>query len=229
MSSKSIYSPLFDISHNLHYLQRYIKFISSYKLNKKVKHKTEYHHILPRSLFPEFSDLEINSWNGVHLTKQQHFIAHWILWKSYPENQSMKHAFWSMCIWIDESQKRYSKINGKTYQLLKEDISQIMSSRLSTNNPWTSINAKTKIIEEYGGLGFSSPQIFKKYKDTMLTKYNVDNYFKDPNFIKKNAKLSSDRWKDPIYKKNTSLAIKAAKQGIKQLRCSCILDRKSVV
>ena len=44
--------------------------------------KTENHHILPRKLFPEYVNLNINSWNSASLPKRNHIIAHYILAKA---------------------------------------------------------------------------------------------------------------------------------------------------
>lgn len=39
----------------------------------------EDHHILPKSLFPQFKDFKLSPWNRIRLTPRQHFIAHRIL------------------------------------------------------------------------------------------------------------------------------------------------------
>lgn len=43
----------------------------------------EAHHILPKSLFKEFSCLKTNPWNKVLLTAKEHFICHVLIWKHY--------------------------------------------------------------------------------------------------------------------------------------------------
>jgi hypothetical protein len=110
-------------------LTRYIKFVSSFIGQPKEKFKTELHHICPKALFQEFSDLRKHKWNASNLTHRQHFIAHWLLWKAYPTNE-MTHAFWSMCHW-----NRSSKPNSKVYQSLKEDRANKLSIWFSENNP----------------------------------------------------------------------------------------------
>ena len=37
----------------------------------KIKNQTELHHILPKSLFPEYKNLKEHSWNGVNLTPEE--------------------------------------------------------------------------------------------------------------------------------------------------------------
>lgn len=39
----------------------------------------ELHHILPRSIYPEFVNLKAHKWNGVLLTAREHFICHKLL------------------------------------------------------------------------------------------------------------------------------------------------------
>ena len=97
MTSKDIYSILSSKPHNPHYLNRYWKFIQALQYQIEIKGITEEHHICPKShdLFPEYKSLKRNPWNGVHLTKRQHFISHWILAKAYKGKQI--YAFWAMC------------------------------------------------------------------------------------------------------------------------------------
>lgn len=45
---------------NTHYLKRYLKFVSSFKEENRIKFKTELHHILPESMFGDYSDLRKN-------------------------------------------------------------------------------------------------------------------------------------------------------------------------
>lgn len=79
--------------HNQHYLNRYIKFIEyCYKVNlTKSKIELGYiekHHICPKakSLFPEYKSKKDFPWNIIILTGQQHFVAHHILAKAYPNS-----------------------------------------------------------------------------------------------------------------------------------------------
>lgn len=85
-----------QIKMNQHYINRYIKFISS-RENKKIINETDYHHILPKAkdMFPEFKDLKMFPWNGIHLLHREHFIAHWLLAKSFP-GSSQSLAFYHM-------------------------------------------------------------------------------------------------------------------------------------
>ena len=111
-----IYAILSTRPHNPHYLNRYIRFIRDcQQKNLGFEGYTEKHHICPKSLFPEYKSLSKHPWNNATLNARQHFIAHWILWKAYPDSNSMCYAFWTLsCI-------RDLKVNSKTYSKLKEE------------------------------------------------------------------------------------------------------------
>lgn len=99
---------------NKHYLYRYLKFISSRK-NKMIKGETHFHHILPkaRDMFPQFKDLNKFLWNGIHLTHREHFIAHWMLSKTFP-GTSQSLAFYHMTNIL-------KKRKSKEYEIAKQN------------------------------------------------------------------------------------------------------------
>lgn len=66
---------------NNRWLNRYIKFVLRFKLDIQIN-KTQKHHILPKSLFPEYSDLTTNKWNESILPIRAHIITHYMLAKS---------------------------------------------------------------------------------------------------------------------------------------------------
>lgn len=71
---------------NIHWLNRYIKFIEEFKLGDELTGKTHNHHILPRSLYPEYADLKTNVWNKAILPIRAHLIAHYMLAKALGGN-----------------------------------------------------------------------------------------------------------------------------------------------
>ena len=76
-------------------LKQYILFCMENNYRKKIKYKTSYHHILPKSLFEEYSNLKENPWNGSHLLYSDHYYAHWLLTEAI-DNYSMLSAFCAM-------------------------------------------------------------------------------------------------------------------------------------
>jgi len=95
---------------NLHYLNRYNKFIDVLKA-QTIDGYYELHHIIPKS-----SGGSNDKSNLVALTARQHYIAHWMLWKAYGEN--MTRAFFMM-----SSVGRYERVSSKTYDKARKDYS----------------------------------------------------------------------------------------------------------
>ena len=77
---KDIYALLSSKPHNVHYLIRYCNFILKVRPTNNL---TEKHHILPRSIFPEYKNFKKFSWNKVLLTERENKIAHKILAKVF--------------------------------------------------------------------------------------------------------------------------------------------------
>lgn len=110
--------------HNIHYLNRYYRFITECRSHNKKLEYNELHHICPKSkdLFPEYKSLKQYPDNGIRLTARQHFIAHYMLFRAYGGRQT--YAFNAMCNQVNNpNQKRDYKINSKMYAKLKSEMS----------------------------------------------------------------------------------------------------------
>lgn len=110
--------------------EEYINYISTQRKIKQQQTYTERHHILPESLFPEYSKCK---WNIANLLAYDHFVAHYILAQS--RNAKMIYALNNM--------NRLKKLNikknfqiltesqldemSKMYQEFREELSQIIS------------------------------------------------------------------------------------------------------
>lgn len=70
---------LLSISGSLEDIDAYLNFVSSRKLPKRIIHKTENHHILPKQAFPEFENLKVYEWNKAVLRYEDHVYAHYLL------------------------------------------------------------------------------------------------------------------------------------------------------
>lgn len=93
--------------------------------NRILEGYSEKHHVIPRCLGG--SD---ESHNIVVLTAREHFIAHLLLIKIYPENRSLIHAAVMMCMGQSER-----KINNKMYDYLRNLFSKAVSdSQTGTGN-----------------------------------------------------------------------------------------------
>jgi hypothetical protein len=124
-----IYDILASIPHNSHYLNRYFRFIKGcQKVNEDFDGYTEKHHICPRSLFPEYKSFGKHPWNCTALIARQHFIAHWILWKAYPDFRCMSKAFFLM------THSKNQKLDSRTYARLREEYSEIARESVRKSN-----------------------------------------------------------------------------------------------
>ena len=114
-------------------LEEYIDFCFNNSTEYE-KSKTQLHHILPRSLFKEYIKISENIWNGVHLTNDNHYIAHFLLHQAV-EDISIASSWYAM--------------NNKNYKL-GEPLTLIGSENyalaIEKRNELVSNNAKDKVI-----------------------------------------------------------------------------------
>jgi hypothetical protein len=111
------------IYENLHYLNRYNKFINALK-NQIIDGCVENHHIVPRS--HGGSD---DASNIIKLTPRQHYIAHWMLARAYKDK--MASAFWFMSNIIDKkNHKSKIKITSRMYNEARELHQYAVSQRV---------------------------------------------------------------------------------------------------
>lgn len=119
-----IYTILSTKSHNVHYLKRYVKFIQqcNEKNSKITLNYSEKHHILPKApdMFPEYSCFKENPWNKVILDVRQHYIAHLLLYKAYPDINSQKTTMliYFLGFFVEDKNHLKVKLSSKMYQQL---------------------------------------------------------------------------------------------------------------
>lgn len=87
----------------------------------------ENHHILPGSIFPEYRNFKINSWNGVLLTAKEHYIVHALIWKHYKKldmkSEKIKMGYAINRFNAGNSTKTHFK--SKLYKYLRENIKRL--------------------------------------------------------------------------------------------------------
>ncbi len=111
---------------NQHYLHRYDKFIETMKKVKKRKGYTEVHHIQPRCLHG--TD---DSYNLIELSIREHFLAHWLLWKAYPDYLPICSAFLQMNNKNPNTSKGFQgRISSRVYDRLKTEAYNMISERM---------------------------------------------------------------------------------------------------
>jgi len=108
----------------------------------------EGHHIIPRCLNGQGKSSNFMHPNITLLTAREHFLAHWLLHRIYPDNNKIAHAFWQMCSWKRSYQYRITP-NSRIYQEAKESIAKIVSKRFTGRA--LSIEHKKKIGDFWRG------------------------------------------------------------------------------
>lgn len=91
----------------------------------------ELHHILPRSLFPNWINKKSNI---VALTAREHFFCHQLLIKIFPTIQ-MFCAFWQLC--NCSRLKSYTQVNSREYERIKIKISRYFRNKMALRDPNT--------------------------------------------------------------------------------------------
>lgn len=94
--------------------------------NRELDCYIEIHHIVPRC----FGGLDESS-NLVKLTAREHFIAHLLLCKIYPNHKGLRLALWMMVNVKDKNQERYSP-NSRLYEMIRIEYSKSIK---GINNP----------------------------------------------------------------------------------------------
>lgn len=73
----------------------------------------EFHHILPKSLFPKWSK---NKRNIIPLTGREHLFCHMLLTKIYPKSAEMWSALWFMASKSKKEKSNYPKLTLREYE-----------------------------------------------------------------------------------------------------------------
>lgn len=100
----------------------------------------EFHHILPKSLFPLWKKRKSNL---VALTAREHFFCHQLLTKIYCCNK-MLFALHQLCI---DKQNMYCKVNSKLYEKIKISYIKMLSEK-SKGNTYATKSKGYKVIHK---------------------------------------------------------------------------------
>lgn len=121
---------------------------------------TEKHHILPKCIFPEYKSFSKNPWNMVRLTAREHFIAHLLLAKMYPDT-ALVHAAHMM--------SNMSAYNSKDYSWLREQHAESLSEKFKGK----------RFYSEKSILALKSPERARKISESLKgkpkTKEHIEN------------------------------------------------------
>jgi hypothetical protein len=108
----------------LDYQKIYNQLIKRSILQDRIKSTDIYyekHHIVPKCI----GGLDTSE-NLVLLTAREHFIAHKLLCKIYPENLKIKYALWAMINLQNSAQKRLYKISSREFEYYRNEYVSLM-------------------------------------------------------------------------------------------------------
>jgi len=159
----------------------------------------EAHHILPRSLYPNYAIFKNNKWNKILLTAKEHFICHILLMKHYRKINN-RNGYIKMSKAIKILSKNYSK-NSKKYEQYKLNLSHSEETKLKIGRA-----NKGRII---GPWSSSHREYMDKnpYTHSEETKLKIGRASKGRTMSEENKQLISKRFSEPHtdkHKKNLS-------------------------
>ena len=130
---------------SIHYLSRLVKVLNhfiSIEPPKKIK-GYESHHIVPKakSWKPEWDKIPENH---LKVPAKAHYVIHHLLWKAFPEDYAMKHAFWGMCNRLKQ------KITAKVYENLRNNLSHSEETKRKISIAQIRKNIYTKTVRKLG-------------------------------------------------------------------------------
>jgi len=115
----------------MNYQRIYNEIISNAKLRgldkKCISFYTEKHHIIPRCMKGTNDE-----YNLVLLSGREHYICHWLLWKSNKENKKLSRAYHAM-LSVNNKHYKAENISSKQYDMIRKDFAECMrQSKLGT-------------------------------------------------------------------------------------------------
>jgi hypothetical protein len=117
----------------------------------------ENHHIIPRCLGGDESKN-----NMVKLFPKEHYIAHLLLYRMFPNHQGLAYSFWMMCNGNRKVKRNY-KVSARLYEEIRREFIEMMRQREPTfKGKSHSENSKLKISNSKKG---QKTWLGKKHKE----------------------------------------------------------------
>ncbi len=173
----------------------------------------EGHHILPRSIFPEYENAKENEWNLANLKFRDHLTAHWLLHKALPNSREASIALFMMCNRMPEILdegllEAYSHARKSLSSFFKENGRKVIS-RLNSDPDFISRrDARTRAMhtdpEFSRRLSRKTSEVMKdfysKEENVLALSERMRVLNKDPSFRESVRQKQS---KDGFFNKNT--------------------------
>lgn len=207
----------------------------------------EAHHILPKSLFPDYKK---EKWNIVLLTAKEHFVCHWLLVKmtSGIHRQKMYKALHRM------SQTKDGKriFTSTEYEIVRKYNRLFIIESNALNNTKASEKRKQTNIKKYGGTTPACSNIvldrmketklslygdacynnIEKTKMTNLSNYGVEYLFQRPETIKHIKDIHNEKYgchytqtEDYREKRKTTAKQKQERQIVLDIKHYCVVNK----
>jgi hypothetical protein len=172
--------------------------------NRKLTTYKEKHHIIPKCMGGSNKKE-----NLVELTAREHYIAHLLLVKIYPNNSKLKYAMWAMINgWQSNSIIRDYKISSRMYEIIKMNYSIVAKEQLTFNNPMKNELHRKKLSESLMG---ENHILYGKSYDDVVGKEKADKWRES---IRKSL-LTSEKWINSMKNPNRGKKISKALSGVK--------------
>lgn len=212
----------------MNYLKIYNNLIEKAKNRVILNGYKEKHHIIPKYINGDNSQS-----NLINLTAKEHYIAHHLLIKIYPENSSLFFAFNAMVGWKSNNTiKRYKpKLSAKEYEFLKIKRSKLISEKMKgrklseeTKEKLRKINLGKTISDEVKKkLSFSNKKIKHTEEWNKKISKKLKNYKKSEEHCKK---ISETKKNQHIRYSEERKALCASKNGNNPSAKKCIYNGK---
>ena len=132
---------------------------------KKLEGYFEKHHVIPKCM----GGLNQND-NYALLTAREHYLAHWLLWKTDKSNYSLMLGYHKMALSKTDMHERDFKISSKQYEILRTSRSLLQVGKIVSDE------TRKKMSESHKGVPLSKEHTRKiiegftsseKYRDSM--------------------------------------------------------------
>lgn len=186
-----IYELLHPMSVDAAALVTYLEFVSDRTYEPHTR--TVRHHILPKSLFPQYKDLRKFPWNKAKLSHPDHVLAHWWLHQALQRSETgyslhrMKNG-----TDVEMSETGEAFWNGVEFQLSHSvDSRQRMADAFEEADP----QRRATCIERYGVDHYNKTVEFaERFQQTMNARHGVDHALQVPEFKAKQEQTMLERF-----------------------------------
>jgi hypothetical protein len=157
----------------MNYSKIYENLILDAKLNPKFESYKELHHIVPKCLG---GDDSIH--NLIHLTARQHYLAHWLLYKTH-RTASLVHAWHSMSR-IGKGQEERN-VNSHLFEYCKKERSRMLSKQYSGKGnhffgKHHTEETKRRLSEKHSGKVYKTQEQIRDWVDNVAKRKKTDDH-----------------------------------------------------